>query len=317
MGSATFALPSLNSIFEAGHTVTGVITQPDKPSGRGQVLQGPPVKKRAYDLHLPTYQPASLKTDEARQLFDALAPELVVVVAYGKILPPWLLRLPKYGCINLHGSLLPRYRGAAPVHWAVANGEDKTGVCTMLLDEGLDTGPVYLSEETPIGPDETVTHLYDRLAVMGGPLVVRTIEGIVDGNLKATPQDDARATLAPILKKKDGFLDWTWSSGQIHNRVRALNPWPGTVAGFRDRVYKILATAIGSSGSEGNAEPGRLMASKGRLLVTCGDRLPIEILKIQPENKNAISGKDFVNGARIQPGEKFETVKDNGPDVRT
>jgi len=213
--------------------------------------------------------------------------------------------------------LLPRFRGAAPVHWAVANGEEKTGVCTMLLDEGLDTGPVYLSEETPIGPDETVTQLYDRLAVMGGPMVVRTIEGIVDGNLEATPQDDARATLAPILKKQDGFLDWTWSSRQIHNRVRALNPWPGTVARFRDRVYKILATATGSFGSEGNAEPGTLMASKGSLLVTCGDRLPIEILKIQPENKNAISGKDFVNGARIQPGEKFGTVKDNGPDVRT
>jgi methionyl-tRNA formyltransferase len=186
----------------------------------------------------------------------------------------------------------------------------------MLLDEGLDTGPVYLSEETPIGPDESVTQLYDRLAVMGGPLVVRTIEGIVGGNLKAMPQDDARATLAPILKKQDSFLDWTWSSRQIHNRVRAFNPWPGTVAKFRGRICKILTTAMESSAGQ-SADPGTVVASKGRLLVVCGDGLPIEILKIQPENKNAIPGKDFLNGARIQPGEKFETVKDNGPDVRT
>ena len=154
MGSATFALPSLDALFEAGLTITAVITQPDKPSGRGQAVQGPPVKKRALDLQLPVYQPKSLKGEEAQQLFAALSPDLIVVVAYGKILPSWLLHLPRYGCINLHGSLLPRYRGAAPVHWAVANGEIQTGVCTMLLDEGLDTGPVYLCEESAILPDE-------------------------------------------------------------------------------------------------------------------------------------------------------------------
>ncbi|PYS26307.1 MAG: hypothetical protein DMG11_20380 [Acidobacteria bacterium] len=167
MGSATFALPTLRGLFEKGYEIAGVITQPDKPSGRGQALQEPPVKKTAFDLHLPIYQPRSLKNDETRALFEALAPQMIVVVAYGKILPSWLLKLPSYGCINLHGSLLPKYRGAAPVHWAIANGETKTGVCTIQLDEGLDTGPVFLCEETPIGSEETVQPVYDRLGVIG------------------------------------------------------------------------------------------------------------------------------------------------------
>src|SRR5215831_4678276 len=239
MGSATFALPSLNALFEAGHTITAVITQPDKPSGRGRALQGPPVKKRAFELHLPIYQPASLKSDETRELFGALAPELIVVVAYGKILPSWLLHFPKYGCINLHGSLLPKYRGAAPVHWAIANGEEKTGVCTMLLDEGLDTGAVFLCQETGIGSDESTPELYDRLAAMGAPLVVKTVEGILAGTLKPKPQDDSQATFAPILKKEDGFLNWKRTAKEIHNRVRALNPWPGTVTKFRGTNCKI------------------------------------------------------------------------------
>src|SRR5262249_42984203 len=208
MGSATFALPSLDALFEAGLSITGVITQPDKPSGRGQLLQGPPVKKRASELQLPVYQPPSLKTDEARQLIGALVPDLIVVVAYGKILPAWLLAAPKYGCINLHASLLPKYRGAAPVHWAIANGEEKTGVCTMLLDAGLDTGPVYLFEETWIGPDETAPQLYDRLAAIGAPLLLKTVEGITGGTLKPKPQEHSQATLAPILKKEDGFVSW-------------------------------------------------------------------------------------------------------------
>src|SRR5215475_9196745 len=210
MGSATFALPTLDQLFEKGHQINGVITQPDKPSGRGQSLQGPPVKQRAFELKLPVYQLKSLKTEEARQIFDALVPDMVVVVAYGKILPSWLLHFPRYGCINLHGSLLPKYRGAAPVHWAIANGETQTGVCTMLLDEGLDTGGVFLCEETQISPDETTPELYGRLAAKGAPLVVKTVEGILAGTLKPKPQDDSQATFAPILKKEDGFLNWTW-----------------------------------------------------------------------------------------------------------
>jgi methionyl-tRNA formyltransferase len=324
MGSATFALPSLDALFEAGQTLTGVITQSDKPTGRGQALQSTPVKKRAHELHLPVYEPKSLKADESRELIRALAPDLIVVVAYGKILPSWLLQFPKYGCVNLHGSLLPRYRGAAPVHWAIAKGEPKTGVCTMLLDEGLDTGALFLCDETEIGPDETTPELYDRLAAMGAPLVVKTIEGIVAGTLKPRPQDGSQATFAPILKKEDGLLDWTKAAKEIHNRVRAFNPWPGTVTKFRGTNCKILKTAVYGGPRSANAiarslekspplqsEPGTVVATKGRLSVMCGNGVPLEILSIQPENRKSVSGADFANGARIQAGEKFEAVMDN------
>jgi methionyl-tRNA formyltransferase len=308
MGSATFALPSLDALAESSDTITGVITQPDKPTGRGQQVQGPPVKARASELGLPIYQPASLKTEETRELVASLSPELIVVVAYGKILPSWLLQFPKYGCINLHGSLLPKYRGAAPVHWAIANGETKTGVCTMLLEEGLDTGPVYLSEETPIGPDEAVPSLYDRLAKIGAPLVRKTIEGIVPGTLTAKPQDNSQATFAPSLKKEDGFLDWSRPAAEIHNRVRAFNPWPGTVAKFRGQKCKISKTSIAVSEGPHEGEPGAIVASKGRLVVRCGDGKLLEILSIQPESRKAVSGADFANGMRVQAAEKFVSL---------
>ena len=320
MGSATFALPTLDALFETGYTLTGVITQPDKPTGRGQVLQATPVKKRAYELQLPVYEPKSLKTDETRELIRALAPDLIVVVAYGKILPSWLLQFPADGCVNLHGSLLPEYRGAAPVHWAIANGEEKTGVCTMLLDEGLDTGGVFLCEETQISPDETTPELYGRLAAKGAPLVVKTVEGILAGTLKPKPQDDSQATFAPILKKEDGFLNWTWNATKIHNRVRAFNPWPGTVTKFRGMNCKILRTAVvavwdgppvGGHRPPLQLSPGTVVGMKGRLTVMCGDGMPIEILSIQPENRKSVSGADFANGARIQAGEKFDALMDN------
>jgi methionyl-tRNA formyltransferase len=311
MGSATFALPSLQAVFESGFAIQGVVTQPDKPSGRGQLLQAPPVKKIAFDLLLPIYQPASLKTDEARQMFSALAPDLIVVVAYGKILPPWLLQCPRWGCINVHGSLLPKYRGAAPVHWAVANGEEKTGVCTMLLDEGLDTGPVYLCDETPIGADETTPQLYGRLADLGGPILVRTINGIVDGTLQAKPQNDSQATYAPILRKEHGYLDWRRPALEIHNHVRAFNPWPGTIAKFREKTCKILRTAVARVDGGGEWHPGSTIVSKGHLWVVCGDGAAVEILSIQPENRKAITGSEFANGAHLQAGEKFVPLKDN------
>lgn len=312
MGSATFALPSLDVLAESDYTITGVITQPDKPTGRGQQVQGPPVKARASELGLPVYQPTSLKTEEARELFGALAPELIVVVAYGKILPAWLLHFPKYGCTNLHGSLLPKYRGAAPVHWSIANGETKTGICTMLLDEGLDTGAVYLSEETSIGPDEAAPSLYDRLAKIGAPLVRTTIDGIVAGTLTPTPQDNSQATFAPSLKKEDGFLDWSRPAAEIHNRVRAFNPWPGTVAKFRGQKCKITKTSVAASvESSHEGDPGTIVASKGRLIVRCGDGRLLEILSIQPESRKAVSGADFANGMRVQAAEKFLTLMDN------
>ena len=310
MGSATFALPSLNRLFEQGYGLTGVITQPDKPSGRGRALQAPPVKKRAFELHLPTYQPASLKTEETRALIQALETDMVVVVAYGKILPPWLLELPRYGCINLHGSILPKYRGAAPVHWAIANGEQTTGVCTMLLDEGLDTGPTYLCRETPIGPDESAAELYDRLAELGADVLIETVNGVLKGTLEPKPQDGSQATFAPILKKEHGFIDWNMPAIEIHDRVRAFNPWPGTVARFRGMTCKILRTSLVNSPPHA-VGAGSLLVSGHSLAVVCGDSAMLVVLLIQPENRKAVSGADFANGARIQPGEKFESLMDN------
>jgi methionyl-tRNA formyltransferase len=308
MGSATFALPTLERLFEKGYSITGVVTQPDKPTGRGQAMQGPPVKQKAFDLHLPIYQPKSLKDDEARALFQALSPQMVIVVAYGKILPPWLLQCAQYGSINLHGSILPKYRGAAPVHWAVANGETETGVCTMQMNEGLDTGPVLECEKTAIDPDESVQQVYDRLAAMGAGLMERTVHGIVNGTLQAKPQDDSQASFAPMLKKEHGFIDWRMPAQAIHNRVRAFNPWPGTATKFRGGTCKILKTRLGGPHP---AVPGTIVSSKRSLEVACGDGVSVEVLSIQPENRKPVPGADFANGARIQSGEKFEPLSDN------
>ncbi|MBI4474123.1 MAG: methionyl-tRNA formyltransferase [Acidobacteria bacterium] len=307
MGSASFAVPTLTRLFEAGHTVTGVITQPDKPTGRGQSLQGPPIKARAFELHLQVYQPATLKSDEVRELVQALAAEMIVVVAYGKILPKWLLDTPRYGCVNLHGSLLPKYRGAAPIQWAIANGESTTGVSTMKIEEGVDTGPVYLRESTHIGSEETVLELSERLAAMGSELMLRTIDGVVDGTLTPQPQNHADATLAPILKKYHGCLDWNLPAQEIHNRVRGFNPWPGTITKFRGTTCKILKTRAGMEAPAG-AEPGMLVTGRRSLGVCCGDSNILEILEIQQENRKAISGYEFANGARLQHGEKFEPI---------
>jgi len=317
MGSATFALPSLSRLFERGYEITGVITQPDKPSGRGQTVQSPPVKRRTFDLHLPIYQPSSLKTEETQSLIQALRPDVIVVVAYGKILPPWLLQFPSYGCINVHGSILPKYRGAAPVHWAIANGEKSTGVCTMLLDEGLDTGPLYLCRETLIDPNETTAELYNRLADLGADALIDTLEGVMNSSLKPTPQDNSKATFAPILKKEHGFIDWHMAAVEIHNRVRAFNPWPGTVAKFRGVTCKIVKTAIGESAEAQARQPaaplqsGSIVVARGSLAVVCGDGALLEIVLIQPENRKVVSGADFANGARIHPDEKFEALLDN------
>jgi methionyl-tRNA formyltransferase len=308
MGTSAFAVPTLACLFEEGFNITGVITQPDKPSGRGQAVQPTPVKKKAHELQLAIYQPPSLKDESALSLFKALAPDLIVVVAYGKILPPWLLQMPRYGAVNLHGSLLPKYRGAAPIHWAVANGEIETGVCTMRVEEGLDTGPVYLYGKTKISPEENVPQLSDRLAIMGTKLMVETINGILAGTLKPVPQDHSKATTAPILRKTDGYIDWTAPASRIHNRVRAFNPWPGALTRFRGSMCKILQTRPVPA-HEG--DPGTIGVDRRSMRVNCGENTALEILQLQPENRKPVTGLDFANGARIQPGEKFERLTDN------
>jgi methionyl-tRNA formyltransferase len=310
MGTSSFAVPTLQRLFEHGYPIASVITQPDKPSGRGQSFQASPIKRKAQELHLNVHQPAKLRDDEARSLFETLRPELIVVVAYGKIIPPWLIALPRHGVLNVHGSLLPKYRGAAPIQWAMANGESETGVCTMQIDEGVDTGPVYLCEKTPIDPEESVAALAERLAQIGADLAQRTIVGIQAGTLHATPQDHSRATMAPILGKQDGIIDWQQPAQVIHNRIRAFTPWPGMVARFRQTVCKFLKSK--PEGTETSTQsPGAIIATKKSLAVVCGDGRLLEVLELQLPNRKPSSGRDFLNGLRVQPGEKFEPVMDN------
>jgi len=313
LGTSQFAVPTLQLLFEKGYSVGGVITQPDKPVGRGQTVQFSPVKRKALELQLHVHQPFTLKDDAARVLFEALQPDVLVVVAYGKIIPPWLIAMPRFGVVNLHGSLLPKYRGAAPIQWAIAKGETETGVCTMKIDEGLDTGPVYGCERTPIGPDETQHDLSARLSDMGAALMPRTLDGIFAGTLQPTPQDHARASLAPILRKEDGYIDWSRPAQFIHDRIRAFNPWPPVVAEFRQNICKLLKSkvAVGAVYDRASSGHGLILASKKALSVVCGDATALEILELQLPNRKPLSGKDFMNGMRIQAGEKFEPVRDN------
>jgi methionyl-tRNA formyltransferase len=306
-GTSPFAVPILQGLQEFSETacsIVGVVTQPDRPGGRGQSLQPPPVKVKALELQIPVHQPATLKNDDARNLFTALAPDLLVVVAYGKLLPAWLLALPRFGAINLHGSLLPRYRGAAPIQWAMANGETETGVCVMQLDEGLDTGPVFACEKTPIDPDESVQQLSERLASLGNELMKRAVAGILAGTLHAIPQDHNRATLAPILTKEDGVIDWTRPARTIYNRMRAFHPWPGSKSTFRGMVCKVLKARVGGPSPNG-IEPGMIVLAPRSLSVACGDGMLLEILEIQLPNKKPQTGADFINGLRVVAGERL------------
>src|SRR5215471_9252288 len=290
MGTAEFAVPTLKRLIETGFAVTAVITQPDRPGGRGQAIRFTPIKQAANELQLSVHQPSTLKDDAARRLFADLFADCIVVVAYGKLLPSWLIQMPKWGVVNLHGSLLPRYRGAAPIQWAVANGESETGVCTMQIDEGLDSGPVYLCEKTAIDSEESVSELSVRLATIGSELVVRTIKGIADGSLKAKPQDHALASFARMLGKQDGYVDWSNPARKIHNHVRAFNPWPGAIAGFRGADCRILKSRVGQT--SGSNTPGTITVTKGKIEVSCGDGLLLELMEVQLPGKKPIAGRD-------------------------
>jgi len=238
-GSPVFAVPTLERLAAERYDIRAVITQPDRPVGRKQELQPPPVKQAALRLNLPAFQPEKIKSDEARAFLEEVKPEAVVVVGYGQILPPWLLELPRYGCVNLHASLLPAYRGAAPIQWAIANGETRTGNTTMLMDPGLDTGPILLQWATEIGPEETAVELAERLSVAGADLMVETLRGLEAGRIMPQPQDNSRASRAPLLKKEHGQIDWSMTAQQIANRIRGFLPWPGCYTGFRGKKLQI------------------------------------------------------------------------------
>ncbi|MGB7623752.1 MAG: methionyl-tRNA formyltransferase [Terriglobia bacterium] len=310
MGTPAFAVASLARLLEAGHNVAGVFSQPDRPVGRSQTPMSPPVKQFALQHHLPVHSPEKIRTEEMREMIGQLSPDAIVVVAYGKILPAWMLEKPPYGAINLHASLLPRYRGAAPIQWAVANGETTTGVTTIQMDAGLDTGDILLQREFAIAPEDNAQTLHAHLSELGAELLVESLSGILEGSILPRKQDDSMATLAPILKKEDGRIDWNWPAKKIHNRVRGLNPWPGTFTTFRGKRLKVWKTeTVGTQGNEvGFARAvaaGTLILlphSPPQVLTREGDFLTL--LEVQPEGHRRMSGVDFLNGLRIRSGER-------------
>ena len=302
MGTPKFAVPCLKSLIEAGHKIKCVVTQPDKPSGRGYKITYPEVKQCALDYGLEVFQPSRLRDDGVEQKLKSFDADVIVVVAYGKILPKYILDMPKYGCINVHGSLLPKYRGAAPIQWSVINGESKTGVTTMYMDETMDTGDIILKSETEIGANETSGELYDRLSGMGANLIVETIKKLEKGNVERIKQQNEDATYAPMLEKSMGKIDWNKSSLKIHNLIRGVNPWPIAHTKFKGKTLKIYNSEIifGKGGKSGE------IISVKPLQVACGDGNSIELKEVQLEGKKRMMAEDFARGYRIEVGAFFE-----------
>lgn len=295
MGTPAFAAPTLERLAEAGHECAGVWTQPDRPKGRGQSLAFSPVKETALRLGLTVHQPERIRRPDQVELLASLRADIGVVVGYGQIIPQSIIDLPRLGIVNVHASLLPKYRGAAPIQWAIANGETVTGVTTMLINAGLDTGDMLLKAETPIGPDETAEDLSGRLAQMGAGLAARTVEGLQAGTISPEPQDDSQATWAPVLKREDGLIRWDFSAYEIHNRARGFRPWPGAYTTWRrqrlhiwrSKPHDIGLGLLGSIHIEGR-----------KLMAACGSNTALEILDLQLEGRKRVSAEAFVNGHR-------------------
>lgn len=299
MGTPAVAVPALERLVAAGHDVAAVFSQPDRPSGRKHVVVASAVKVAAERLGIPVHQPDKIRTDETRQLFASFAPDVAVVFAYGRILPPGLLEVPAHGCINIHASLLPKYRGAAPIQWAIARGETVTGVTTMQMEEGLDTGDILMQRSISIAEGETAIELSERLGVLGAQLIVETLDSLA--TITPTPQDDAAASLAPILKREDGLIDWRLPARSIYNHCRGLQPWPGAwteLNGARLHIWRCEPC----EGDEDDDEGIITEASGDRLVVACGQH-SLRILELQLEGKKRLGVKEFLNGHRLTPGE--------------
>ena len=307
-GTPQFTVPSLRRLVDAGFEVALVVTQPDRPQGRGLNLAAPPVKLIAQELGLQVIQPEKIKTNrDFQDQLEQLQPAAIIVVGYGRLIPLWMLNLPPLGNINVHASLLPKYRGAAPIQWAIAQGEIVTGVTTMLLNEGLDTGDILLQEEIRIVPEDTAVTLAPRLAELGAALLVKTLHGLEAGHVHPIPQDQSRATLAPILTKEDGRVDFSRPATQIHNRLRGFQPWPGATTQFRGKGLKIIV-ARPSSSSVPVLAPGELRWHEAQLFVGCGSGTTLELLQVQPEGKKPITPGEFVSGYRPATGERLGEV---------
>lgn len=298
LGTPAFAVPSVEALVAAGHDVLCVVTQPDRPSGRGQRLAASPVKEAALRFGLPVFQPERIRRPESIAALAGLKPHAMVVVGYGQIISQAMIDIPPHGIINVHGSLLPKYRGAAPVQWAIANGDVRTGVTTMRIDAGLDTGDVLLKAETEIAPEETAVELGARLSVLGAELLVETLDRIE--SIVPEKQDPAQATYAPLLKKEDGLIDWRQPAQVIHNRVRGLQPWPGAYTRFRNRQLHIWRSRV----APGEApKPG--VFARHPLRIACGSGF-LELVDVQLEGRNRISAEEFANGQRITENDFVE-----------
>jgi methionyl-tRNA formyltransferase len=302
LGTPSFAVPTLEAIVAAGHRVLAVFTQPDRPKGRGGELSASPVKQTALRLGLPVYQPERIRRPESVEQLKQLHPEIMVVVGYGQIIPQSIIDIPPKGIVNVHASLLPKYRGAAPIQWAIANGETRTGITTMRIDAGLDTGDMLLKWETGIGPEEDALELGRRLAEAGAQLLVRTLSE----NPPPVKQNPDEATLAPILKKEDGLIDWTWPAQKIFNRTRGFLPWPGAYTTFQGQLFHIWKARV--SEAPGSGDPGQLIVQKKRLLVTAGQATALEPLEVQVEGRKRLSAEAFLNGVRLNENELLGAV---------
>jgi methionyl-tRNA formyltransferase len=316
-GTPLFAVPTLKHLLSRPEfDVLGVISQPDRPRGRGQQLSVSPVKDVALTAHLPVHQPEKIRAPEVQQLLEELAPDVIVIIAYGQIIPARLLAIPEHGWINLHASLLPKYRGAAPIHWAVANGETRTGLTTMRIDAGMDTGDMLLRREIEIGPHDTSPELARRMSEAGAPLVEETLLGLEAGTIVPKPQNQGEATIAPMLKKEDGRIDWNSSAEEIYNRMRGFAPWPGAYTTFRGQTCHLWAepapevappaeVLANPSFAALRSVPGTLFGGKCDWFVSCGKGTVLRLQSVKLEGRKQVSVSAFANGARLKSPERF------------
>jgi methionyl-tRNA formyltransferase len=298
MGTPEFAVPSLRAIIGAGHEIAAVVTQPDRPSGRGKVLTPPPVKTAAEAAGIPVLQPAKIRTEEFFAELSSYSPDLICVTAYGRILPKSILDLPRHGCVNAHASLLPKYRGAAPINWAIVRDEGVTGVTTMLMDEGMDTGDMLLKREVAIEDDDTGETLSRKLSIVGGELLAETLALLEEGKLSPEKQDETLATYAPIIKKEDGLIDWSKPARDIRNLVRGMLPWPGAYTSLGGKMLKIFRAAV----SEGEGQPGEVIKSGGGILRVAAGEGAIDVLELQIEGGKRLETAAFLAGRKIPEG---------------
>ena len=303
-GTPRFAVPTLEKLVEAHHSVPLIVTQPDRPRGRGMELVASPVKEAAVRLGIPVVQPTAIRNnDEFRTQLAALKPDAIIVVGYGRIIPQWMIDLPRFGNLNLHASLLPKYRGAAPIQWAIANGESVTGVTTMRIDAGLDTGDILLQREMPISQEDTAETLAPKLANVGAGLMVETLRALENGRVQPTPQDHSQATLAPILKKEDGRMDFSRSATELFNRMRGFRPWPGAFTTFKNKTLQVHRAEPAAAAAL--LTPGTVAVDGSHLRVGCGNGTALDLTEIQIEGKRRMTAQEFINGYRPKTGDRL------------